>query len=128
MPETRKKIREKARKYRQNEDLLIVAINVHNRGGFDIRIDAHDTMFGENGVWINSGDSQCARLYGVLFLANTDSYCVSHTKACLYINPFSSADMISDVPEVLLRLPHVKGVNKSEFINGESIPSLLGIL
>lgn len=120
VPQVRAKIKDKLKHYRPNDDQLILAVNVHNRGGFNLEIDGHDVLFGNDGIW--NGRRSCPAV--VLFFTETNSYAVPGTQACLYVNP--SVDP-SELPPALLRLPRAQGSDCSERIEGESLASVLGI-
>ena len=120
VPNTKRKIRKKRQYYGRTDDPLILAVNVHNRGGFNPEIDGHDVLFGKDGIW---NGSRC-RPAAVLFFTNTNSYAVLSTKACLFVNPALS---LEDLPGAMLRLPHIQGPDSFESKGGETVPSILGL-
>lgn len=124
VPEVRKKIKSKVRKYGKIQNPFIIALNVYNHIGFD-HTDARDVLFGREGIWGTSEDPQYRDLSGVVFFTDTNSHCVQRAPARLYINPFASPNIISRIPESLYRFPHVKDGNY--LIQGESVSSLLGL-
>ncbi|MDE2753041.1 MAG: hypothetical protein OXI83_10730, partial [Gemmatimonadota bacterium] len=54
----------------------------------------------------------------------THSYAVPNTPARLYVNPSVHP---ANLPPALLHLPHTLGPNGSEYHEGESIASILGL-
>ncbi len=124
VPNAQQKIKKKLKKYRQASSHLIMAVNVHNLGGFNPEIDGHDVLFGKGGIWdTNQGSGRQGPL-AVLFVTDTNSYAVPNTPARLYVNP--SLDP-AKLPQTLLRLPHALGPDGSEYCKGESIGSILGL-
>ncbi len=120
VPNAKRKIREKRKCYGRTDDRLILAVNVHNRGGFNPEIDGRDVLFGKDGIWNGS----CSRPAAVLFITNTNSYAVPSTEACLFVNPVLS---LKDLPGAMLRLPHIHGPDGLESKGGETVPSILGL-
>ena len=126
VPHVRKKIKDKAKKYGQVQDPLIIALNSYSRdASFDLGIDAKNVLFGDDGVWGTSENPRYKQLTGVLVIKDTNSHNISSTQARLYINPFASPDIISRIPKSLYRFPHV--TDGDNLIQGESVPSLLGL-
>ena len=123
VPQVQAKIKGKLGEYGKTEDSLILAVNVYNRGGFNVGIDGHDTLFAKDGIWSPQRPAR-ERPAAVIFFANTNSYAVRGTEACLYVNPTVDPAVL---PPALLRLPHVQGPNGSERIEGESVASILGL-
>ena len=118
VPNAKQKIKDKD--YGPTDNPLILAVNVHNLGGFNPKIDGHDVLFGRDGIWNESRSDPAA----VLFFTETNSYTVQSTKAYLFVTPALS---LEDFPEALLRLPHIHGPDGSEDKEGESVPSILGL-
>ena len=124
VPHAKQKIKKKLKKYRQALSQLILAVNVHNLGGFDPDIDAHDVLFGKDGIWdTNRGSGRLGPL-AVLFVSDTNSYAVPNTPARLYVNP--SIDLATYL-QGLLRLPHALGPDASQYYEGEAIAMILGL-
>ena len=124
VPNAKQKIKKKLRKYRQASSQLILAVNVHNLGGFNPDIDGNDVLFGKDGIWDTNRGSGRQGPLAALFLTDTNSYAVPNTPARLYVNP--SLDPAT-FPQALLRLPHALGPDGSEYHEGESIASILGL-
>lgn len=124
IPNAKQKIKKKLKRYRQVSSQLIVAVNVHNLGGFDPKIDGHDVLFARDGIWSTNRGSGRRGPLAVLFVTNTNSYAVPNTPARLYVNPsFDPATL----PQAFLRLPHALGPDVSEYHEGKSIASILGL-
>ena len=124
VPQTRKEISTRSRKYGPADDPLFLAVNVHNRIGFDPELDGNETLFGQDGIWNRKKHPRSARPTGVIFLTDTNSYSLQGTQACLYVNPSTGA---TQIPNALLRLPRFQGVDGSTRIGGESVTTILGL-
>ena len=122
VPNAKQKIMKKLKKYRLVSSQLILAVNVHNRAGFDPEIDGHDVLFGKDGIWDQKRASSRTEPPAILFVTDTNSYTVPNTPARLYVNPSVHP---ANLPSALLRLPHILGPNGSEYHEGESIASIL---
>ncbi len=120
VPNAKQKIKAKLKSYGPTNDPLILAVNVHNLGGFTSRIDGHEVLFGKDGIWNVNRSGPAA----VLFISNTNSYAVSSTKACLFVNPTLNP---YDLPATLLRVPYIHGPDGSKCRDGESVPNVLGL-
>ena len=125
VPNAKQKIKKKLKKYRLVSPQLILAVNLHMRAGFDPEIDGHDVLFGRDGIWDQNRPSSRHGPPAVLFVTDTNSYNVPNTPARLYINPSVHP---AELPSALLRLPHALGPNGSEYHEGESIASILGLV
>ena len=123
VPQVREKIRKKLRHYGLTAIPLILAVNVYNLGGFDPEIDGHDALFAEGGIW-SRPDSPRLTPAAVLFVADTNSWAVLSTGACLFVNPWAVPDTI---PSTLLRLTHFRGRAECKRNEGESVASVLGL-
>ena len=123
VPQARRKIRKKSRHYGPTAIPLILAVNVYNRGGFDPEIDGHDALFAEGGIWSGRSSPQLTPA-AILFVADTNSYTVPSTRACLFVNPSVDPDT---VPRTLLRLTHFRGRAGSKRIDGESVARILAL-
>lgn len=123
VPQVRDKIRKKLRHYGTTADPLILAVNVHNLGGFDPVIDGHDSLFCKGGLWSPEGPPRTTPA-AVLFVANTNSYAVLGTRTCLFINPAADLDTL---PQALLRLTHFRRQVRYERVDGESVARILGL-
>ena len=123
VPQVRDKIRKKLRHYGETVDPLILAVNVHNRGGFDPVIDGYDSLFCQGGPWSQEGPPRTTPA-AVLFVTNTNSYAVPRTCACLFINPSADLDTL---PQALLRLTHFRRRVQYERVDGESVARILGL-
>ena len=124
VPNAKQKIKKKLKKYRQASSQLILAVNVRNLGGFNPEIDGHDVLFGKDGIWDTNRGSGRQGPLAVLFAKDTNSYAVPNTPARLCVNP--SLDPAT-LPQALLRLPHALGPDGSDYHEGESIASILGL-
>ena len=120
VPNAKQKIKDKLKNYGPTADPLILAVNVHNIGGFNPKIDGQDVLFSKDGIWNGSRSGPAA----ILFFSDTNSFAVSSTEACLFVNPILN---LNDLPAALLRLPHIHGTDGSECKGDESIPSILGL-
>lgn len=126
VPSVRRKIRRKVKRYGQIQDPFIIALNSYSQdASFDLDIDAKNALFGNDGVWGRCGNPRCKELAGVLFFKDTNSFSIPSTEACLYINPFAPSDVISRIPKSLYRFHRV--IDGKNLIQGESVPSLLGL-
>ena len=125
VPQAQEKIRNKLQDYGTIETPLVLAVNVHNFGGFDVEIDGHEVLFNKDGIWKSQRLASRKEPLAVLLLTNTNSYAVQPTHACLYVNPAVSLD---DLPSTVLRLPRVEGLNGTKRIDGETISSILGLV
>ena len=120
VPNAKRKIKAKLKSYGPTNDPLILAVNVHNFGGFTPTIDGHKVLFDKDGIWNVNRSSPAA----VLFISNTNSYTVSSTEACLFVNPTLNPHYL---PAALLRLPCIHGSVGSKWEVGESVPDILGL-
>ena len=120
VPQIREKIRKKLKKYRQVADRLVLVINVHNLGGFNVEVDGHDALFEKGGIWNGQRSSPAA----IVFVADTDSYTVPYAPAFLFVNP--SVDPAA-LPPALFRLRYRKSPRRHETFDGESVASILGL-
>ena len=118
VPNAKQKIKAKLKHYGPTKVPLILAVNVHNYGGFDPKSDGHEVLFGKDGIWKVNRSNPAA----VLFFSNTNSYAVSSTEACLFVNPTLNP---YDLPAALLRLPYIHGPDGSKCESGESVPNIL---
>ena len=125
VPQVREKIQKKLRDYGSTEKPLVLAVNVHNLGGFDVNIDGHEVLFNKDGIWKPQRSLSRNEPLAVFFFTNTNSYTVQSTQACLYVNPSISPD---DLPPTMLWLPRVQGANGTERIGGETIPRILKLV
>lgn len=136
----RNALKGKARKYRNLDAPLVVAVNArdmfYNGEDHDMEV-----LFGKgqrlysienpdlppgfnrepNGVW-----SQDSRIDAVLSFQRVDLWNLWHNaSACLYINPYKTNVAL---PDALFRLPHAKGYDgKMERFDGEDIAQLVGM-
>ena len=125
VPQVQGKIRNKLQDYGSTEKPLVLAVNVHNLGGFDVEIDGHEVLFGKDGIWKTQRSSRRKEPLAVLFFTETNSFAVQSTHACLYVDPSGSPD---DLPPPLLRLPRVQGPMGTERVDGENVASILGLV
>ena len=123
VPQVRNKIRKKLRRYGAIADPLILAVNVYNLGGFDPVIDGHDSLFCKGGLWSPEGPPRTTPA-AILFVADTNSYAVPGTRACLFTNPVADSHTL---PQALLRLTHFRRRVRYERVDGESVARLLGL-
>ena len=121
VPQARKEIKTRSRKYGPLGDPLILAINPSNPGKFDLKTHGHETLFGNGGIW-NERRSPDRAPAVVLFLNNAHPYDLLNAQACLYVNP--SVDP-AELPPALLRLPHVHGPDGSIRVEDKSVASIL---
>lgn len=125
VPQVQEKIQKKLRDYGSTEKPLVLAVNVHNLGGFDVNTDGHEVLFNKDGIWKPQRSLSRNEPLAVFFLTHTNSYAVQSTQACLHVNPFISPD---NLPVAMLCLPRVQGANGTERIDGETIPRILKLV
>ena len=122
VPDARKSIADKLNDYRRIDDTLVLAVTVYNLWSSDLVPVAHATVFGNGGIW-SPNHKQSKTPAGVLFFSNSRPYDVPAIEACLCVNPSVSPAVL---PPALLRLPHCKGPDGSERVEGESVERILG--
>ena len=115
-------IRGKSKRYRESKDGLILAVNVYSRG-FSPLGHGYETLFGARGIWAPTA-SQHANPIAVLLFGNTDAVNVHLVRGCLFLNPSGDSAL---VPPALLSLSHAGGPDGSEYQEGKSIASILGL-
>ena len=115
-------IRGKSKRYRKSKDRLILAVNVYSRG-FSPLAHGNETLFGKRGLWGPTA-SQHANPIAVFLFGNTDAVNVHLAGDCLFLNPSVAH---AALPPTLLRLPHAHGPNGSQYQEGESVASILGL-
>ena len=135
-------LKKKARKYRNLDAPLVLAVNTRDRF-YNARQHDLEVLFGNeqlfyskdnldaaprpgrerNGVWSCSRHS---RIHAVLIFSKVDVWNLWKASACLYMNPHNTNAVL---PDSVFRLPHAKGCNgKMEwFEGGEDIASLVGV-
>lgn len=136
----RKALKKKARKYRNLDAPLVIAVHTRDRF-YNGRDHDMDVLFGDeqllyskerpesrpelvrkpNGIW-----SQDSRIDAVLSFQRIDLWNLWHNaSACLYINPYNSNATLSDA---LFQLPHAKECDgKMKWFKGEDIGQLVGV-
>ena len=81
-------------------------------------------MFGKDGIWDQKRASSRREPPAILFVTDTASCAVANTPARLSVNPSVQP---ANLPTALLRLPHTLGPDGSEYHEGESVASILGL-
>ena len=124
----RRSIAGKLAKYSLVDDTLIFAVTVYNLWPQDLSCVASEAVFGNGGIWHGKGLPRPTPA-AVLFFSNTRPYAVQSIASCLFVNPSINSD---DLPPALLSLPlslpHTKGSNGFQSVEGKSLGDILGLL
>ena len=124
--DVQRKIDDKKQKYGPAADPLIFAINVH---ALEFNsIDRWKTvLFDKNGIW-NPKRVHRSTVTGVVFVSYADSVSIlgagigQANDLCLFVNPLVDPRTL---PPALLCLPHVRGPDGRERVEGKSVADIL---
>lgn len=121
--DARRSIEGKLAKYGRVDDMLVLAVTVYNLWPQDLSSVANEAVFGTGGIWHGKGSLRPTPA-AVLFFSNTRPYAVQSIASCLYVNPSINS---AELPPALLDLPHTKGSNGVEGVEGKSVAEVLGL-
>ena len=134
-------LKKKARKYRNLDAPLVLAVNVRDMFYNGCQCDM-EVLFGkeqlvfssdhpdspprldrkQNGFWSCGRHS---RIDAILMFSKVDGWNLYNASACLYINHHNTN---AALPDALFRLPHAKGCEgKLEWFGGKNIAQLVGV-
>ena len=137
----RKALREKARKYRNLDAPLVLAVNTRDMF-YDAPHHDFDVLYGNeqlfyskdnldatprfgrepNGVWSRGRGSQ---MDDFLSIQKVDMWNIYYASASLYLNSNNTHTVF---PDALFRLPHVKAINgEVKRFKGENVAQLVGV-